>query len=141
MFDLHKEDRIKAWKDFRETLETSTTPLEDVAQFWSHCPFVSHYLNPQEPESWPDPWKLVIDGRFDNLAIALGMLYTVKLTQRFIESECEIHMSMSTDKKELDYFLVVDKSYVLNFDYGKCSPISAVADGETNIIWSGRELP
>ena len=141
MFNLHKEDRIKAWKDFRETLETSATPLEDVALFWSHCPFVNHYLNPQDPASWPDPWKLIIDGKFDNLAIALGMLYTLKLTQRFIESECEIHMSMSPNEKEHDYFLVVDKSHVLNFDYGKCSPLSAVASGSSSIIWSGRELP
>ncbi len=141
MFDLHKDDRIRAWKDFRQQLEISATPFDDVAEFWSHCPFVNRYLDPCNPKSWPDPWQLIIDGKFDNLAIALGMLYTIKLTQRFIRSECEIHMSMSSNERDPSYFLLVDKSFVLNLDYGKCSPLSALDSETSTIIWSGTDLP
>jgi len=80
VFDQYGTDRIAAWKQFRDTLETSEHPLEDVAEFWSHAPFVSAYLDPNLPQQWPDPWQLILDLRLDDLAITLGMLYTVKLT-------------------------------------------------------------
>ena len=80
VFDSYGTDRLTKWKQFRDSLETSATPLEDVAELWSHAPFVSPYLDPQNPAEWPDPWHLILDLRLDDLAIALGMLYTIKLT-------------------------------------------------------------
>ena len=46
MFDLYDNDRLIKWKQFRDSIETSQTPLEDVAHLWSRAPFVSSYLNP-----------------------------------------------------------------------------------------------
>ena len=136
MFDRHGTDRLTAWKEFRDSLETSSDPLLDVAKFWSQAPFVSAYLNPQKPNEWPDPWHLVIDLRLDDLAIALGMLYTIKLTRRFIDTECEIHMSMLPERKEPSYLLVVDKKHVLNLEYKNVVDIEKISKISTNIIWS-----
>ncbi len=132
MFNLYDNDRLIEWKKFRDSLETSQTPLEDVAILWSQAPFVSPYLNPNQPDKWPDPWHLVLDSKLDELAIVLGMLYTLKLTQRFIGSQFEIHMSTAP---RLNYFLVVDNS-VLNLEYRSVVGVEELSRYQTSIIWS-----
>jgi len=136
VFDSYGTDRLTKWKEFRDSLETSATPLEDVAELWSHAPFVSPYLDPHNPTEWPDPWHLILDLRLDELAIALGILYTIKLTTRFIDTNCEIHMSMLPKKKEASYFVVVDKKHVLNLEYKTVVDVDRITDLKTNIVWS-----
>ena len=139
MFDRHGTQRLTAWKEFRDSLETSDTPLEDVAMLWSQAPFVSPYLNPDNPAEWPDPWHLVLDLRLDDLAIALGMLYTIKLTQRFKGTVCEIHTSMLEHDKHPRYCLVVDNKSVLNFEYRAVVDIDVLHKVETRLIWSKKD--
>ncbi len=135
MFDLSAQDRLTEWRRFRDNLENSDTPLEDVAELWSRAPFVSSYLNPSQPDRWPDPWHLILDNKLDDLAIVLGMLYTLKLTQRFMESDCEIHMSMLPDKTHC-HFLLVDNKYVLNYRYKEVVEVSELKGLQTNKLYS-----
>ncbi len=135
MFDAHGVDRLTEWKRFRDRLETSQKPLEDLADFWSRAPFVNSYLDKTNPTEWPDPWHLVLDERLDDLAIALGMLYTLKLTQRFMSSICEIHTSMLPDKTTC-HFLLVDNKYVLNYRYKEVVDVSELNGLKTNKLYS-----
>lgn len=135
VFDLSAQDRLTEWRRFRDQLENSDTPLEDVALFWSRAPFVSSYLNPTNPDHWPDPWHLILDNKLDELAIVLGMLYTLKLTQRFMNNHFEIHMSTSKNSKEKNYFLVVENQ-VLNLEYMSVRPIYDLSTIDTSKIWS-----
>jgi hypothetical protein len=138
VFDTFGTERLTKWKEFRENLETSQTPLEDVASLWSRAPFVNPYIDPTNPPSWPDPWHLVLDNRYDDLAIVLGMLYTLKLSKRFMDTHFEIHMSMQRQTNQ--YCLIVDKTHVLNFNYGLVDDINKI-DCQTSMIWSGTNLP
>jgi hypothetical protein len=141
VFDVYQTDRLTQWKKFRDNLEGSLDPLTDVSILWSQAPIVSGtYLNPKEPSLWPDPWHLVLDGRFDDLAICLGMLYTLQLTQRFMGSQFEIHMSI-TKNKEPEYFLVVDNKNVLNYEPRIVHSIDVLYSRNTNIVWSCNRLP
>jgi hypothetical protein len=135
VFDRYGTDRLADWKKFRDSLETSPTPFEDVAIFWSRAPFVNLYLDPQKPSLWPDPWHLVMEGKYDDLAICLGMLYTIKLTQRFMDTTCEIHKSESVEKKDLRFFLVIDNKHILNMEYQR---VLTVTPGliKASIIWT-----
>lgn len=135
MFDKHGPERLAEWKRFRESLENSQNPYKEVVEFWSSAPFVSPYLDPNNPTEWPDPWHLVLDSRLDDLAITLGMLYTIKLTRRFIDVSCEIHMSMLPKEKQPCYFLVVDKQHVLNFEYRQVVDYQAISNIETRLLW------
>ncbi len=137
MFDLHGNDRLTAWRQFRDNLEISNTPFDDVAEFWSHAPFVGLYLNPNDPSKWPDPWHLVLDLHLDDLAICLGMLYTLQLTRRFMDTDYEIHTSMSSEEKLPKYFLLVDKKYALNLEYRNVVDMDGSALN-TNIIWRSK---
>jgi hypothetical protein len=132
VFNLYDNDRLIKWKQFRDSIETSQTPLEDVASLWSQAPFVSPYLNPNNPDEWPDPWHLVLNSKLDELAIVLGMLYTLKLTQRFMRSQFEIHMSTAPRR---DYFLVVD-NFVLNLEYRSVVGVEELKKHQTSKIWS-----
>ncbi len=136
VFNQHGTQRLTAWKEFRESLETSQTPFKDLAEFWAHAPFVSHYLDPNNPSEWPDPWHLVLDSRLDELAISLGMLYTLKLTRRFMDASCEIHTSMSPEDLEPRYFLIVDNKYVLNFEYREVLDYQEISKVKTRLLWS-----
>ena len=135
VFNCYDQDRLAAWKQFRDTLETSTTPFEDVAELWSYAPFVSPYLDYQKPNTWPDPWHLVLDSRLDELAITLGMLYTIKLTQRFKDSKCEVYRVKSPLDKEHSFILVVDNQSVLNLEYNRVVGVDKLGEYESILVW------
>lgn len=139
MFDLYGNERLVEWKNIRDQIEISDRPLDLVADVWSRAPFVNPYLNPKDPQSWPNPWQLVLDDRLDELAIALGMLYTIKLTQRFMDTPCEIHTSIPYREKDSRFYLIVDNRFVLNYEPRKVVDLDAV-NTETEIIWSGIAL-
>ena len=140
MFDSFGNERLIKWKEFRQYLELSSDPLLEVAQFWSKAPFINSFIDSTTPTNWPDPWHLVLDNRYDDLAIALGMLYTIKLTQRFMNSQFEIHMSMSAKEKSQKFFLIIDKKHVLNYEYASVIDFCQVSD-TSDIIWQGTQLP
>jgi hypothetical protein len=132
VFNLYGTDRLVEWQQFRNTLETSDSPLEAVAEFWAHAPFVNSYLDPKSPETWPDPWHLVIDCKLDDLAITLGMLYTISLTQRFNNTHFKI---LELKDEDPHYILVINDSSVLNLEYRAVVDISTVNLARTSIIW------
>jgi hypothetical protein len=138
VFDLYGNQRVAEWKRVRSELEFSDTPFEDVAELWSRAPFVNPYLNYLDPKSWPDPWQLVIDCKLDDLAIVLGMLYTLKLTQRFMDTRFEIHMSIINEEKQ--FFLLVDNC-VLNFEPKVVHSAEVLKEVNANKIWEGVDLP
>ena len=72
VFDEYGTKRLAAWRQFRDSLEASETPLEDVAKLWTYAPFVSPYLDPKIPTEWPDPWHLMLDLRLDDLALVIA---------------------------------------------------------------------
>ena len=135
MFNLYGTERLTEWREFRNKLETSNNPFQEVASFWSRAPFVSPYLNPNNPSDWPDPWHLILDDRYDELAIALGMLYTIKLTQRFMNTKCEIHTSLLPEEQTPRYLLIVDDK-VLNLEYNSVVDLKDFNNIKTNMIWS-----
>ena len=135
VFNLYGTNRLAAWREFRDSLEQSKNPFNNVAEFWSKAPFTSPYLNPKNPSIWPDPWHLILDNRLDDLAIALGMLYTLSLTQRFKDSHFEI-LELDNTEQERRYILVVDNNSILNLEYNAVIALSSVNLDKTSIIWS-----
>lgn len=134
MFDLHGNERLIEWRNFRNKIETSSTPLEDSIEFWRKAPFVSTYLDPTRSDTWPDPWHLIIDGKFDDLAICLGIMYTLKLTQRFMNERFEIHMAMCENTIP-DYYLAVGKDHVLNCSKSMVQDYGFISQIKASMIW------
>ena len=135
MFNLYGNERLTEWKRFRDSLESCNDPLTRVAELWATAPFVNPYLDPNNPNEWPDPWHLVLDSKLDELAISLGMLYTIKLTQRFMDSDCEIHKSMLPNNLEPSFYLVVDQQHVMNYEPRIVHGIDVLVKVQTNTLW------
>lgn len=136
MFDLFGNERLAKWKNIRNNLETSLDPLSEVSHLWCSAPLVSNYLNPFNSNSWPDPWRLILDGKFDNLAICLGMLYTLQLTQRFMNSKYEIHMAIDPKIKDPVFYLSIDRSFVLNYVYKEVINFDNEIFRDTTLLYS-----
>jgi hypothetical protein len=120
MWKLNSDERLSRWRAFRKSL--NALPLEQavasVADFWTSCPFTPYYLDPDKPDTWPDPWTLVEENYWCELAKAVGMLYTIKLTEH--KPEVEIRVYYDPDSK-LQYNLVwiAQGKYVLNMNDGE----------------------
>ena len=56
MFAKTYEERLLCWAKFRQSLEDSSTPFQDVIEFYRSAPSVSIHTDPFHTEAWPDPW-------------------------------------------------------------------------------------
>ena len=117
MFEKNYEKRLEVWSQFRNSLEYSNTPLHDVINFYKNAPSVSIQVNPWNKETWPDPWQLVHENQYDDFCCILGMYYSLQLTDRFKQSNFEIHICTLNSLGYL-YLLRVE-DYVLGFDNDK----------------------
>ena len=137
MFDLSGNERIIEWKKIRDNLETSQTPFEDVLDLWKKAPFVNSYLDKIDSRDWPDPWHLVIDGKYDSIALCLGIAYTLQLTQRFMKSKFEIHTSINN--KDM-FYVIVDNSCVFDIEFRNLFDIKELDLDTTKLIWTSEKI-
>ena len=119
MWKLKADDRLDRWKQFRKHL--GTLPLEQAmtacSEFWNGAPFTPYYLDYNDCQNWPDPWQLVYENYYCDLAKALGIVYTLYLSDHGKELDFEIRVYI--DKKTRGHYNLswIDKGkYVLNFN-------------------------
>jgi hypothetical protein len=123
MFNKKFEDRLRAWVDFRETLEVSSSPIEDTIKFYSYAPMVNMQVDPWDPKSWLTPWELLRENRYCEFSKILAICYTLQLTDSFLESVFKIHICTNTVDSEVKYLLFVDDK-VIGFDLEKVIKLS-----------------
>jgi hypothetical protein len=82
MFHQPAEDRLKSWRDFRNSIEELPIQqaLVQTAEFWTSAPFVPYNLDSRDPTNWPDPWTLIYENLYCDVAKCLGIVYTISLT-------------------------------------------------------------
>ena len=107
MNDLNYEQRLSGWSAFRETLELSDDPLQDVINYYNKIPTVSIQTDPYNSSTWPSPWELVNENMYCDFCRVLGMCYSLQLTDRFSREKFEIHIGINNEKSEHYYLLVV----------------------------------
>tara|TARA_B100001287_G_scaffold258211_1_gene244440 strand:+ start:605 stop:1033 length:429 start_codon:yes stop_codon:yes gene_type:complete len=116
MFDLRSfEARLKNWAEFRESLETSKDPFQDVCNYYNTAPLVSINTDPWNKSIWPTAWELVNENQYCSFCITLGICYTLELTERFKGSRFEIHIAKDNNNSSIHYYLLVDDSKVLGY--------------------------
>jgi len=121
MFTLEVEDRLSAWSDLRKHLDLSNDPLQDVVTFWSDIPFTphNHNIDPYYQESWPTPWEIIADNRYDDFTRAIMIGYTLLLTEQYKNSDVQIKTLIDTEFKRLYNVVYVDDTWALNYDDNK----------------------
>jgi hypothetical protein len=116
MWNLTPSERLRYWHDFRKKIseQSKEDAIKETHHLWCYAPFVSHYLTTDQIATWPNPWELVNDNYYCDLAKSLGMVYTLYLTSHAIESTIEIYRDeISKDNYNLVY--IDGGKYVLNY--------------------------
>lgn len=106
--------RLVSWNSLRN--QSQSLPLEPallaINTWWCNSPWQPYYLHWDDQLTWPDPWQLLSDDIYCDLAKALGILYTISLLDRADTVDATLVLT------ETGHNLVqVDKTkYILNWN-------------------------
>ena len=120
-FLLHPQQLQKYWKDLRKSISDNSADLAKlnaVSEFWNRAPISSPYLDYLNTATWPDAWSLVDTKLLDTNTLALGMFYTLLLSDDKVWTANRLMLAMLRNKKESWERLVcvVDGRWLLNYD-------------------------
>ena len=108
------EQRLHAWGVLRESVQHASLDqaLAEINAWWFRTPWRAYHLHWDDRPKWPDPWELLSDNIYCDLARGLGILYTISLLDRADLADAALVLT------EDGYNLVlVDKSkYILNWN-------------------------
>jgi len=116
-WNLRVNDRLTQWKDFRHalgdlSLESAVIELNNM---WSTAPYVNYNLDPSDPTIWPDPWTLLAENYWCDVAKSLGIIYTIYFSNH---KTVPIEMHVYYDYKDKTRHCVVwldHGKYILNY--------------------------
>ena len=122
MFKLQSSERIRLWRKFRYDLDSMplTKAIEATNHFWQHCPFVPYNLEIADPKSWPNPWELILENRYCDVAKVLAIVYTLYLTKHGEDLDPEIRAYLDTNSRYTYHIAYLCQGkYVLNLIEGE----------------------
>lgn len=102
------EKRLSDWYHFRNSLEASKNPFNDVHHYFQRFPKVKVYTDPYDSTTWPTPWELINENEYCQFNTILGICYTLQLTNRFKNSNPIISISIDNANKIVYYLLFID---------------------------------
>ena len=108
------ESRLDGWIQLRNRarLLSIDESLAAINTWWFSAPWTGYHLHWDDREDWPDPWQLLDDNIFCEVARGLGILYTITLLER-----ADMHSAELVLTKTGHNLVLVDKSkYILNWD-------------------------
>ena len=121
MFKLSVSDRLTSWKKLRQQLDDCNLDqaIYLVNEIWSQCPYIPYYLDIDKPQFWPDPWQLLTENYYCDIAKTLGIIYTLHLTkhQQDLVPELRIYYHPTT-RYYYHIAYLCDGKYVLNLIEG-----------------------
>lgn len=108
------EPRLDSWNQLRTRAKhlPVDTALETINAWWFRAPWTAYHLHWDDQPSWPDPWQLLSDNIFCEVARGLGILYTITLLDRADMTSAEL--VLTADSRNL--VLMDNSKYILNWD-------------------------
>ena len=117
-------NRLRSWNLLRD--QCRDIPLDQaltsINSWWHAAPVTVRTIVWEHHPDWPDPWRLLTQDRLCDLARALGMLYTVMMTEHAQITDCRL---AQTDHDNL--VLVNQGKYILNWEQGRLLNIQSQA--------------
>lgn len=112
MFELKFEERMSAWRNFRESLETSKDPIQDTIDFYNKAPICKFAADPYTPSCWPDPWELLEENNYCPFVKILAICYTLQLTDCLSRATYKIHIKHDKENSTTYYLLYINDRVV-----------------------------
>jgi hypothetical protein len=122
MFQQKPEDRLRSWREFRTAI--SELPLEQAlaqtAEFWARAPFAPYNLDPEQPHAWPDPWTLIDENVYCDVAKCLGIVYTLLLSKHRMAIDIEVRIYQDPETKYVYNLSWINQGkYIINMIDGE----------------------
>jgi hypothetical protein len=106
--------RLASWTFLREQCQylPVESALARINDWWFRAPWQPYYLHWDDQLSWPDPWQLLSDNVYCEVARGLGILYTITLLDR--ADMAPAHLVLTDAGHNL--VLVTKEKYILNWN-------------------------
>jgi hypothetical protein len=113
MWPTSVDQRLTAWYRLRESVQnlSAEDALNTINSWWFQCPWQPYYLHWDDQTVWPDPWQLLSDNVYCEVARGLGILYTITLLDR----EDLTCASLVLTRSGHNLVLVAQTKYILNW--------------------------
>lgn len=114
IFQTSYEVRLQDWFKLRQSLIDSNLKEQCIMvdKWWQTAPLVNHYLHPHDIDNWPNPWELLSENNYCEVARALGMCYTLLLLGR---NDIELVLAKNDSNEDVVLVLVDNAKYILNY--------------------------
>ena len=136
MWKLSPNGRLDHWKAFRSSI--GSMPLSQAVQecndFWQRAPFTPYYLDYREISKWPNPWQLIYENHYCDLAKALAIVYTLHLSDH---KNCDLEVRVFRQHGTLHQFNGVwinNGKYVLNLESSQVVNKKSIPESLVKII-------
>ena len=108
------ERRLASWYDLRSQVQNMPieSSLAEINAWWFDSPWVPYYLHWDDQPRWPDPWQLLSENIYCDLARGLGILYTIALLDR--ADTVDAQLVLTVDDHNL--VQVAKEKYILNWE-------------------------
>jgi hypothetical protein len=107
-------ERLDSWNRLRESCQN--LPIETaratINHWWFKCPWKPYYLHWDDQPNWPDPWQLLSDNVYCEVARGLGILYTITLLERADMAPADLILT----EDGTNLVLVAKEKYILNWE-------------------------
>ena len=106
------EQRLAAWNSLLDRVrdKSKSDALAEINAWWQKTPWRAYHLHWDDRPDWPDPWQLLSDNIYCDLARALGIMYTITVLDRDDMQDAEL---IETEQGNL--VLVEGGKYILNW--------------------------
>jgi hypothetical protein len=132
-FLLHPQQLQKTWKDLRAEISTDMSlsqKLSLIQKFWNQAPIGSPFLDYLDTGSWPDPWTLIDSKNLDINSTALGMFYTLLLSDDKTWTGDRLRLLLLRNRQQCWERLVceIDHRWLLNYDRHRVVDATEISD-------------
>jgi hypothetical protein len=106
--------RLASWNQLRDHCQNLSleSALAAVNSWWFNAPWQPYYLHWDDQSTWPDPWQLLSDDVYCDLARGLGIVYTISMLDR--ADMAPATLILTEDGSNL--VQVANEKYILNWE-------------------------
>lgn len=106
--------RLESWHQLRDRTQNFSieSALTEINSWWFCAPWRPYYLHWDDQHTWPDPWQLLSDDVYCEVARGLGILYTIKLMERSDLAPVDLVLT----QEGTNLVLVAKEKYILNWE-------------------------
>lgn len=107
-------DRLESWAGLRIAAQNQSleAALDLINQWWFKTPWTPYYLHWDDQANWPDPWQLLDDNVFCEVARGLGILYTISMINHPEIASADLVLT----EDGYNLVLVNKEIYILNWE-------------------------